>query len=88
MVPQWQTTTSKLQGHACLRHSITRELTAFGTKGLIFEIKPGELAAIRYSIEGDEVLIRGIPSKQVKTWATRLGIPLSGKLQLKLALTP
>lgn len=83
MHSEWRTTTSTLQGQTCLRHTVTKELTAFGTSGLLYEIKPGEIAAIRY-INGDEVMTRGITPKQVKTWVTRLGIPSSGEQQQKL----
>lgn len=81
---EWKLTSQTLHGIPCLENRLTKELTAFGTTGCIYEIAPGEYAAIRYLPGGDEVLTRAIAAKQLKTWRTRLGIPDSVRDQKKL----
>lgn len=81
---EWKATSLSLHGITCLRHAVTRELTAWGRLGCLFEAAEGELAVIRYEPNGDETMVRGIQPSDAKRWVKRLQIPGSASAQAAL----
>ena len=75
-----------LFGVACLQHYQTKEKTAWGELGCLYEQSPGRLAAIVYQTNGDEVLVDNIKPGDIKTWVRRLKIPKLAEDQVGLVL--
>jgi hypothetical protein len=80
----WKPSRADLHGLPCLQHTQTKELTAHGLKGCLYEFAPNQLAAILYLDGGDEKLVTGIKPKDAKRWAKRLAVPQAAADQLHL----
>lgn len=81
---QWKPTKLDLFGIACLRHTTTHELTAWGELGCLYEFGAGQLAAFQFKANGDEELITGVQPSDTQLWMRRLRIPRSASKQLQL----
>lgn len=79
----WIPTTDSIASIPCLRHKLTKELTAFGTKGQLFLFSAGDVRALIYRTDHEE--IQKVPLKRIKRWAARLEIPADLKEQIALS---
>lgn len=93
-VGKWVVTTDTLDGHRCLKHTVTNELSAFGSKGEVYRRDnylytariwskvPGiNLRGARFD-RGDELLVH-FPSSALAKYLKLLGVPASPQIQVE-----
>jgi hypothetical protein len=82
MFNEWIKSDKTIAGFPALKHRVTGELAAHGSKGQLYEAAPGKLVAIEYLPSGEERLI---DVKDVQAMAKRLDISFNLDKQLRVA---
>ena len=80
----WKATTETIASIPCLKHSLNKELCAFGEQGQLYEFGTGEFRAMVYRKDGSED-VHVVPPTKLRHWVEKLDIPTSIASQLRLA---